>query len=119
MLNQLKIQDEHNIELQAEFEEINKQLKEYIESGGTDSNYSKLNACYEEISTKIDAGEQLVAERKGRIAKMQEILRVLKKSDTILENFDENVWTALVETLTIFHDGSMVFLFKNGMEIKI
>lgn len=28
VLNQLKIQDEHNIELQAEFDEINKQLKE-------------------------------------------------------------------------------------------
>lgn len=34
VLNQLKLQDEHNIELQAEFDEINKQLKEYIESGG-------------------------------------------------------------------------------------
>lgn len=50
---------------------------------------------------------------------MQGILRVLKKSDSILETFDENIWTALVETLTISHDGSMVFLFKDGTEIKI
>lgn len=119
VLNQLKIQDEHNIELQAEFDEINKQLKEYIESGGTDSNYSELNARYEEIAAKIDAEEQLATERKGRIVKMQEILRVLKKSKSILETFDENIWTALVEMLTIFHDGSMVFLFKDGTEIKI
>ena len=119
MLNQLKIQDEHNIELQAEFDEINKQLKEYIESGGTDSNYSELNARYEEIAEKIDAEKQLATEHKGRIAKMQEILRVLKKSDSILETFDENIWTALIETLTVFHDGSMVFLFKDGTEIKI
>ena len=119
VLNQLKIQDEHNIELQAEFDEINKQLKEYIESGGTDSNYSELNARYEEIAAKIDAEEQLAIDRKGRIAKMQEILRVLKNTDSILETFDENIWTALVETLTVFHDGSMVFLFKDGTEIKI
>ena len=32
VLNQLKLQYEHNIELQAEFDEINKQLKEYIEA---------------------------------------------------------------------------------------
>ena len=119
VLNQLKIQDEHNIELQAEFDEINKQLKEYIESGGTDSNYSELNARYEEIAAKIDAEEQLAIDRKGRIAKMQEILRVLRNSDSILETFDENIWTALIETLTVFHDGSMVFLFKDGTEIKI
>ncbi len=119
VLNQLKFQDEHNIELQAEFDEINKQLKEYIESGGKNADYSELNARYEEIAAKIDAEEQLATERKGRIAKMQEILHVLKKSDSILETFDENIWTALIETLTIFHDGSMVFLFKDGTEIKI
>lgn len=37
----------------------------------------------------------------------------------IIETFDENIWTALVETLTVSHDGSMVFLFKDGTEIKI
>ena len=44
---------------------------------------------------------------------------MLRNSDFILETFDENIWTALVETLTVFHDGSMVFLFKDGTEIKI
>lgn len=50
---------------------------------------------------------------------MQDILRVLKKFDSILEAFDENIWTVLIETLTVFHDGSMVFLFKDGTEVKI
>lgn len=119
VLNQLKMQDEHNAELQVEFERINEKLKQYISSGGTDSDYSELNARYEEVVAQIDAEEQLAVERKGRIAKMQDILRVLKKSDSVLEAFDENIWTALVETLTVFHDGSMVFLFKDGTEIKI
>lgn len=94
-------------------------ILEKIESGGTDSNYSELNARYEEIVAQIDTEEQITIERKGRIARMQEILRVLKKSDSILETFDENIWTVLVETLTVFHDGSMVFLFNDGTEIKI
>ncbi|MDE6789591.1 MAG: zinc ribbon domain-containing protein, partial [Ruminococcus sp.] len=119
VLNQLKLESEHNIELQAEFDEINKQLKEYIESGGKNADYSELNARYEEIAAQIDTEEQIAIERKGRIAKMQEILHVLKKSDSILETFDENIWTALVETLTVFHDGSMVFLFEDGTEVKI
>lgn len=119
VLNQLKMQDEHNAELQTEFEEINEKLKRYITSGGTDSDYNELNARYEEIFAQIDAEEQLAVERKGRITKMQEILRVLRNSDFVLETFDENIWTALVETLTVFHDGSMVFLFKDGTEIKI
>ena len=119
VLNQLKLQNERNIELQAEFDEINEKLKQYITSGGTDSDYNELNARYEEVTAQIDAEEQLAVERKGRITKMQEILRVLRNSDFVLETFDENIWTTLVETLTVFHDGSMVFLFKDGTEIKI
>ncbi len=119
VLNQLKMQDEHNAELQTEFERINEKLKRYITSGGTDSDYSELNARYEKIAAQIDAEEQLAVERKGRIAKMQDILRILKKSNSILEAFDENIWTTLVETLTVFHDGSMVFLFKDGTKVKI
>lgn len=119
VLNQLKSQDEHNLELQAEFDKINEQLKEYVKFGGKDTDYSKLNARYEKITAEIDNEEQLAIERKGRIARMQEIMRVLKNSESILEAFDENIWTTLVETLTVFHDGSMVFLFKDGTEIKI
>lgn len=119
VLNQLKLQNERNIELQAEFDEINEKLKQYITSEGTDSDYNELNARYEEVTAQIDAEEQLAVERKGRITKMQEILRVLRNSDFVLETFDENIWTTLVETLTVFHDGSMVFLFKDGTEIKI
>jgi len=118
-LNQLKLQDEHNLELQAEFDKINEQLKEYVKFGGKDADYSKLNVRYEKVTAEIDTEEQLAIERKGRIAKMQEIMRVLKNSESILEAFDENIWTAIVETLTVFHDGSMVFLFKDGTEIKI
>ena len=57
VLNQLKIQDEHNADLQAEFERINEKLKQYISSGGTDSDYSELNARYEEVAAQIDAEE--------------------------------------------------------------
>ncbi len=32
VLNQLNLQDEHNIKFQTKFDEINQQLKEYIES---------------------------------------------------------------------------------------
>ena len=50
---------------------------------------------------------------------MLNILKILETSESILEVFDENVWNAVLENLTVFHDGSMVFLFKDGTEIKI
>ena len=50
---------------------------------------------------------------------MLNILKVLENSESMLETFDENVWNTVLENITVFHDGSMVFLFKDGSEVKI
>ncbi|WP_443717162.1 hypothetical protein [Ruminococcus sp.] len=50
---------------------------------------------------------------------MKKILLTLKKTDSVLETFDESVWNAVLENLTVFHDGSLVFLFRDGTEIKV
>lgn len=50
---------------------------------------------------------------------MLNILKVFENSELTLETFDENVWNAVLENVTVFHDGSMVFLFKDGTEVKI
>lgn len=119
VLNQLKRQSGERIQLQAEFDDINEKLKTYIQqsSGETDLNYQELNEKYEEISGKLDAEEQLVKERNGRIAKMQRVLKYLQTDG--FEEFDENLWSAVLENMTVFHDGSVVFQFWDGSEVKI
>ncbi len=123
VLNQLKKQNADLEALQVEFDEINEKLKQYIAQsvGDTESSldYQTLNEQYEEVFTKLQAEEQKAAERKARYHRMLNILRILETSESILEAFDENVWNAVLENLTVFHDGSMVFLFKDGTEIKI
>ena len=123
VLNQLKRQNSMYDEVQAEFEEINEKLKRYIEEsiGATESSldYQTLNAQYEEVYARLRVEEKESADRKARYTKMLNILKALEKSDSMLENFDENVWNTVVENITVFHDGSMVFLFKDGTEVKI
>ena len=110
-------------ELQEKFSEINEKLKRYIEESvdATESSldYQVLNEQYEEIYAKLQAEEQAEAERKSRYTKMLNILKVFENSELTLETFDENVWNAVLENVTVFHDGSMVFLFKDGTEVKI
>ena len=96
---------------------VNEKLKDYIQHGGED--FDTLNAKYEELSAQLDAEEIAEFDRKRRIAKMQKILLMLKKTDSVLETFDESVWNAVLENLTVFHDGSLVFLFRDGMEVKV
>ena len=48
-------------------------------------NFDALNAKYEELSAKLDAEETAESDRKRRIAKMQKILLMLKKTDSVLD----------------------------------
>lgn len=123
VLNQLKKQNSVYDELQEKFSEINEKLKRYIEESvdATESSldYQVLNEQYEEIYAKLQVEEQAEAECKSRYTKMLNILKVFENSELTLETFDENVWNAILENVTVFHDGSMVFLFKDGTEVKI
>ena len=123
VLNQLKKQNSVHDELQEEFYEINEKLKRYIEESvdATESSldYQALNEQYEEIYARLQAEEQAVAERKARYTKMLNILKILENSEFALDTFDENVWNTVLENVTVFHDGSMVFLFKDGTKVKI
>lgn len=101
---------------------MNEKLKRYIEQSvnctENSLDYVALSRQYEELMAKLEVEEEKANERKARYLKMQNILKILEHSDSILESFDGNVWNTAVENITVFHDGSMVFLFKDGTEVK-
>lgn len=43
-------------------------------------------------------------------------IRNLEEQKTALTAFDERVWAATVQTVTVRRDGELVFLFKDGTE---
>ncbi len=42
----------------------------------------------------------------------------LSERDAALDEFDESLWTAVVDKATAYPDGRLVFTFRNGMEIE-
>jgi len=48
---------------------------------------------------------------------MPEFIRMLEHIDGLLTDFDEELWKATVEAVTVQLDGSMVFRLKNGAVI--
>ena len=43
---------------------------------------------------------------------------MLEKVDGLLVDFDEGLWNATVEAVTVKIDGGMMFRWKNGMETQ-
>ena len=49
---------------------------------------------------------------------MGNFLKALKTTQAPIADFTPQLWNALVEKATVNADGSMVFTFRNGIEIR-
>ena len=79
--------------------------------------YKGLKARYEAATQRLKQIEDQRTERKQRRQKMLEFIRMLENSDGLLIEFDEGLWNATVEKVTVMVDGSMVFKWRNGTEL--
>lgn len=55
--------------------------------------------------------------RKMQRSAMASFLKSLKRTTAPVNDFTPQIWRAVVEKATIEVDGSVVFTFKNGVEI--
>ena len=81
--------------------------------------YKGLKARYEAATQRLKQIEDQRTERKQRRQKMLEFIRMLENSDELLTEFDEGLWNATVEAVTVQVDGSIAFKWKNGMKTSI
>lgn len=46
-------------------------------------------------------------------------IRTLKKQPDWMENWDDTIWTVMVEKAIVHKDRSMTFIFYNGAKINV
>lgn len=51
--------------------------------------------------------------------KTERFLKELKKLPETITEFDEDSWYALIDYLTVYRDGRVVFRFKDGKEVEV
>lgn len=44
---------------------------------------------------------------------------MLSKRKELMTEFDEQLWIAAVDKVTVFYDGKLLFVFKDGTEIEV
>lgn len=79
--------------------------------------YGSYASKYESESTKV---EQLKAHRTERLQKAEAISAFMfevHEQENFIEDFSEKLWLTTIENVTVYHDGRMVFRFKNGTEV--
>ena len=73
--------------------------------------YNSIKARYDELTELIDG-------KKVQRELFKGFIRALEKQDTLIEGFDEGLWSSLVQEVVIMSKDDIRFIFKNGNEIK-
>ncbi len=61
--------------------------------------------------------EELKRERQSKSLVLEGFVQNLTKRNSILEEFDNRLWAAIIDNVTILTDGKLVFKFTDGTEV--
>ena len=70
--------------------------------------YNTIKADYDKISEQIESKK----------AQRELFIRALEKQGALVEEFDEGLWSSLVQEVVVKSKDDILFIFKNGFKIK-
>ena len=73
--------------------------------------YNTIKADYDKISKQIES-------KKAQRELFKGFIQVLEKQGTLIEKFDEGLWSSLMQEVVVKAKSDIRFIFKNGFEIK-
>lgn len=80
-----------------------------------DLRFDHMTTRYQEAGNNLRDIEDRLLERNARRDVLLAYMEALKRQGTLAE-FDEGLWNATVETVTVGSDGALVFRWKDGSE---
>ena len=80
--------------------------------------YNSLSNRYEEEYKKLEKLQKDKELRKSKYKAMEVFIENLKKQPLVIDAWDETLWALMIEKAIVNHDGSIIFVFKNGTEIQ-
>ncbi len=110
---------------QSRYDDIQKLLESYINENATSkldqkeykAKYSSYLETYEKEKSKLENLQNSKSERKTKIQKIRVFINKLKAQGSIVQEFDEELFFTTVDKITVNPDKTLIFIFKNGIEI--
>jgi len=81
--------------------------------------YDSLNKRYADLICELEKQKEKRTSRQQKDKAMSLFIRTLKKSPLVLEEWDDTIWTVMVEKGIVGKNGGIRIVFYNGMEIEV
>lgn len=80
--------------------------------------YSELTERYNTIKADYDKISEQIESKKAQRELFKGFIRALEKQGALVEEFDEGLWSSLVQEVVVKSKDDILFIFKNGFKIK-
>ena len=74
---------------------------------------------YETLKAKCDNLSEEISRNEAKAARLDHFIKALQKADSLITEFDDRLWSALMVCITIYSKEDIQFVFKDGTEIQI
>jgi hypothetical protein len=81
--------------------------------------YDEYDKEHQSLLNKIEKNGRLIEEKQAKAKYLKAFITELKNQPLVLETWDEDVWSYLIDKATVNSDGTITFLFRNGKEITV
>ncbi len=81
--------------------------------------YGELVRRYEVAMEQLQAATAEKEKRQKRDKELRLFIKALQAQNTTMTEWSDKPWILLLEKATVYHDGRMAFLFKDGTEITV
>ena len=112
-----KLRAEHEVILGLLEKCIQENASTALDQDAYRSRYEELSEKFENAVKSIDALEEKKAEQITKARLMRQFLSTLSEKDGLLTEFDDGVWYATIDSVTVQRGGSLIFHFKDGTDV--
>ena len=112
-------------ELQSEYDIVIELMKKCVEENArTKLNQDEYNQRYNALAERYQTAQDGIVDMDSKLAdratkreKITRFLDDLKQRDGLIEEFDEKLWFATVESVTVYSENEVSVTFKDGTKV--
>jgi site-specific DNA recombinase len=94
------------------------QVNNNVDSEVYNEEYKRISGELEEVRKKRLKHDKVNESKDGLKQRFEEILETINSRDSLLEEFDEQIFNVLVEKIEVLTPAHFVFELKSGMRVE-
>lgn len=113
-----KLQDEIVVVTELIRQCVEENARSIIDQADYQQRYSGLVARYEKAKNKLEKNKELRQARRVKREQLDAFIATLLRQDFVLTEFDETLWFAIADKVTVYASDDIQFTFRDGTVIE-